>query len=84
MSEKVNEGNGLYDNIGLIDTLIVDCNDLTKALISGQYVRYCSKIVEMVQKLANLKNGVKADTESLQTEVERLKTLLDDINNGKE
>ena len=82
--ENINNGSGLFDNLGLIDTLIVDCNDLTRSIMSGHYVQYCSKIVEMVQKLANLKNGVKADTESLQKEVESLKKLLDDINNGKE
>ena len=82
--DNINNGSGIFDNLGLIDTLIVDCNDLTKAIMSGHYVQYCSKIVEMVQKLANLKTGVKADTESLQKEIESLKKLLDDINNGKE
>ena len=61
---KVNDGKGLYDNIGLIDSLIVDCNDLPKSLINGQFVQFCSRIVQMVQKLSNLRDGVKNDIES--------------------
>ena len=58
---NVNDGKGLYDNLGLIDLLVVDCNELPKLLMQGQYVGFCVKIVEMVQKLSNLKRGVKND-----------------------
>ena len=68
----VNDGGGLMDNIGLIDSLLIDCNDLPKALISGEYVRFCGKIVEMVQKLALLKQGVKNDTESMKNQIKEL------------
>ena len=70
---NVNDGGGLLDNVGLIDTLIVDCNALLQLLIGGRYVAFCAKVVEMVQKLSNLKNGVHNDTESLRKEVEALK-----------
>ena len=80
---KVNDGGGLYDNLGLIDTLTVDCNELLKALASGQYVHFAVVIVDMVQKLANLRNGVKADTEALKKQLEEYKRLIDDINSGK-
>ena len=76
----VNDGGGLYDSVGLIDTLIVDCNDLPKALFDGQNVRFCGLVVQMVQKLAQLKEGVKTDLESrnrlireLQEENEKLR-----------
>ena len=75
----VNDGNGLMDNIGLIDSLIEDCNDLPQDLVSGHYVRFCSRIVQMVQKLANLKQGVKNDTESLQKQVADLRRLLNEM-----
>ena len=78
---KVNDGKGLLDNIGLIDTLIVDCNTLVKQLISGNNVAFCAKIVEMVQKLNSLKKGVTSDTEALQKEIEDLRRFIDDINN---
>ena len=76
----VNDGGGLYDSVGLIDTMIVDCNDLPKALFDGQNVRFCGLVVQMVQKLAQLKEGVKTDLESrnrlileLQEENEKLR-----------
>ena len=72
----VNDGGGLMDNIGLINSLIVDCNNSTKALVSGNYVLYSSINVQMVQKLNNLKEGVKNDTEGLLKQIEDLKNLL--------
>ena len=74
MGEKitVNDGKGLLDNLGMIDSLIVDCNKLPQLLFSGQNVAFCAKIVEMVQKLANLRKGVENDTKSLTDEIQRL------------
>lgn len=72
----VNDGGGLMDNIGLINSLIVDCNNSTKALVSGNYVLYSSINVQMVQKLTELKKGVKNDTEGLMKQIEDLKNLL--------
>ena len=78
----VNDGGGFLDNIGLIDSLIVDCNNSTKALVSGNYVLYSSINVQMVQKLNNLKQGVRNDTEGLQKQIKDLKALLEE--EGKE
>lgn len=55
---------GFMDNIRLIDTLITDCNDAVKSCVGGQYIAFCNTMVRMVQKLANLKVGVKNDLES--------------------
>lgn len=73
----VNDGGGLLDNIGLIESLIVDCNDLPKALVSGQYVLFCNRIVQMVQKLANLKQGVSNDLQSKDKIIAELRDLLE-------
>ena len=72
----VNDGGGLMDNIGLIDSLIVDCNNATKALVCGNYIQHASIMVNMVKKLSNLKAGVKNDTEGLMKQIEDLKNLL--------
>lgn len=77
---NVNDGKGLYDNVGLIETLIVDCERVMKALVSGEYMRFSALMVGMVQKLNNLRDGVKSDIESLQKQVKELQRLLDDIN----
>lgn len=73
---KVNDGNGLFDSDGLIDSLIVSCNDLPSAIFNGHNVRFCSLIVEMVQKLSLLKQGIKNDRESLQKQVNELTEIL--------
>ena len=78
----VNDGGGFLDNIGLIDSLIVDCNNSTKALVSGNYVLYSSINVQMVQKLNNLKQGVKNDIDGLLKQIKDLKALLEE--EGKE
>ena len=70
---KVNDGGGLYDNIGLIDTLIVDMNSLVRRVVSGEYVGFCTTVVSMVQRLANLKVGIQNDMNSLKEQIEELK-----------
>lgn len=75
MEDKINlnDGNGLYDNVGLIDTLIVDCNELQKSLIIGQYIQFCNRLVQMVQKLSNLRDGVQNDIETMRGKIEEYK-----------
>lgn len=73
----VNDGGGLYDNQGLCDTLIVDCNTVVKSACSGQYIQFCNTIISMVQKLTNLKNGIKADLESKDRIIEEYKRMND-------
>ena len=75
---KVNDSGGLFDSNGLIDTLIVDCNELLKLLIAGRYVGFCAKLVEMIQKLSNLQQGVQQDTKSKQ---ERIDSLTAEVEN---
>ena len=70
---NINDGHGLMDNLGLIDSLIEDCNELPKDLIDGHNIRFCSRLVQMVQKLANLKNGVKTDIDSLRAQIDELR-----------
>lgn len=75
MSEKTNSG--IMDNAGLIDTLIMDCNNLPKALFGGNYVLFCQTLVYMVQKLANLREGINAD---MKNRDETIAALRADIN----
>lgn len=46
----------------LIDTIIVDCNEAVKAAMTGEYVHFCGLIVDMVQKLSVLKDGITEET----------------------
>lgn len=68
----VNDGGGLYDSAGMIESLIIDCNSIVKSIFSGEYIGFCAKAVEMVQKLAVLKQGVNSNIESLQKQIDEL------------
>lgn len=75
----VNDGGGLYDNEGLCDSLILDCNNAVKVLFSGNYVSFCNVIVQMVQKLSNLKKGIKNDMAGKDETIEELKRMNDSL-----
>jgi hypothetical protein len=69
----VNDDKGLYDNEGLCDTLLVDLNRLPKILMDGQYIQFCAVIQSMAQRITNLKDGIRKDTDSLKNNIEELK-----------
>lgn len=79
MEEKitVNDGKGLLDNIGLINSLIEDCDSLILYLLTGQRILFCSQIVQMVQKLGRLREGVKNDLEDRDRQIKELHEILD-------
>lgn len=68
----VNDGKGLYDSGGMIDTLIVDCDALVRDLAGGRYVAFCARIVDMVQKLSRLKDGIGEDRKILEERIREL------------
>ena len=74
----VNDGKGFFDSQGLLDTLIIDCNELPKVLMTGSYVGFCAKIVDMVQKLSCLKDGIKKDMDSLREQVDELSAISEE------
>lgn len=78
----VNDGKGLYDNQGLCDALIVDCNNAVKSICTGQYVQFCNIIVQMVQKLSNLKKGIENDMKDREETIETLKAELRNAGGG--
>ena len=76
---KVNDGNGLYDSSGLIDSIIVDVNESLKELLSGQYIRFCSIVTQISQKLIELQSGLKADLESKDRTIKELTDICDEL-----
>jgi hypothetical protein len=79
----VNDGKGLYDNAGLCDTLLYDLNRIPKILMDGQYIQFCAVIQSMAQRLANLKDGIKADMEGKDQTIEQLKQMNDALINER-
>lgn len=75
----VNDGKGLYNNQGLCDTLKSDLNNLLKNMASGQYLQMSGLVVQMCQKLDNLKEGIAADLASKDRIIEELTKLNDEL-----
>ena len=67
---------GTYTSSELIDTIIVDMNNMIKEALSGQYVQICYIVTGMTQKLMNLKKGIEADLASKDKVIEQLKDQL--------
>jgi predicted DNA-binding protein YlxM (UPF0122 family) len=70
---------GLYTNEELVDSLILDLNNLPKELINGQFIQFCTLIEQMGQKLALLRKGIPTDIESKNKIIEELKQQLRDM-----
>ena len=75
----VNDGKGLMDNEGLCDSLLLDLNNLPKALANGQYIQFCSLVSSMGQKLVNLKKGISEDIQSMRENIEEIKRVNNDL-----
>ena len=66
----VNDGHGLMDTDGFIDSMIHQCNDAVRMLVSGQYLAFCNNMYSLAQKLVALKTGTKKELDSLRQQLE--------------
>ena len=66
----------IMTNAELIDSLILDLNNLPKEMISGQYIQFCAIVYQMAQKLINLRNTVDNDLKNRNETIETLKAEL--------
>lgn len=71
----VNDGKGLYNNIGLCDTLKEDLNNLIKQAVAGQFLQCSAIVFTMTQKINNLKKGIADDLKSKDEIIEELKQI---------
>ena len=72
----IKTGDGLYTNEELIDTIILDINNIGKQIASANYLGVCNTVVHIVQKLTNLKNGIVNDMKHKNEVIEDLKAQL--------
>ena len=68
--------NGIYTNVELIDSIILDLNNLPKEVCNGQFIRACTLVSQMGQKLAALRKGVPEDIANKDKTIETLKEQL--------
>lgn len=71
--------NGTYTTAELIDSLVLDLNNMVKNFMSGQCIAACGIVNAMGQKLVNLKTGVEADLKSKNDEIEALKECIREL-----
>ena len=76
---SVNDGKGLFDNVGMCDVLATDINSLIRILFSGNMIQFCQKVSEIATKLSNLKQGIKSDLASKDRVIEELKRINDEL-----
>lgn len=76
--------NGLYANTELVETIIVDLNNVVKEQLSGQYVQACFLISQIAKKLVNLRKGIEADINNKNEIIEQLKEQLRNAGVGVE
>ena len=71
----VNDGKGIYDNDGILETVILDCNNAVKSLAAGNYISFCNVMVQIVQKVSNVRKAIKAEDEYKERRIEELKAI---------
>ena len=81
---NINDGGGLYDSAGFTDTMILDCNNTVKQLVSGNYIAFCNGMRGIVEKLAVLKNGITKEKEDMQKQISELQERLEMERRGKD
>ena len=81
---NINDGGGLYDSAGFTDTIILDCNNTVKQLVSGNYIAFCNGMRGIVEKLAVLKNGITKEKEDMQKQISELQERLEMERRGKD
>lgn len=67
---------GLYTNSELVDTIIVDLNNIIKETVNGQYIQACTIITQTAQKLINLRTAIDNDLKSKDKTIDDLKAAL--------
>ena len=65
--------NGLYSNSELLESLVIDLNNVIKEQMNGQYIKACGIIVQMSQKLINLRKTIDSDLNNRNHTIELLK-----------
>ena len=81
---NINDGGGIFDSAGFVDTIIMDCNGAVKQLVSGNYIAFCNGMRGIVEKLAVLKNGITKEKEDMQKQISELQERLEMERRGKD
>lgn len=67
----------------VIDSLILDCNNIVRTIMAGNYVSWCSQTVDLVRNLEMLKTQVNEELEKKNKKIEELKSQLNNLGSTK-
>lgn len=67
---------GVYTNVELIETILVDLNNMIKELFNGQYINVCGDMNQIAKKLLILRENVDNDLKNREQIIEQLKEQL--------
>ena len=77
----INDGKGLFDNVGMCDVIATGLNNAVRSLLSGNSIQFCQKVSEISVQLANLKQGIRDDLASKDQMIEELKRINNELAN---
>jgi hypothetical protein len=69
-------GKGLMTNTELVESIILDLNNIPKELIDGQFIGFCTLVSQIGNKLVALRQGIKQDMDNKNETIEQLKNQL--------
>ena len=72
----ITEKSGLMQYDEMIDSLVVDCQEAVGHIVKREYIAWCKRMYEIVQKLMLLKQGVKNDLDGRDAAIASLKDEL--------
>ena len=68
--------NGIYTNSEIIDSLVLDLNNVLKEQQNGQFIQACCIVTQMTQKLMNLRKTIDDDLKNREQTIETLKEQI--------
>lgn len=64
----------------IIDSIIVDCNNSIRTIMTGNYIGWCSDMVLLTRNLELLKTKIQEETENKNKKIEELKSQINSLN----
>lgn len=66
----------------LFDSLLLDCNNAVKVILSGNYLAWCGEMHRIAQALITLKAETEKQIKDRDEQIASLKRFIKDLNNG--
>ena len=68
----------------LFDSLLLDCNNAVKVILSGNYLAWCGDMHQIAQSVIALKAEAQKQIKERDEEIASLKRFIKDMNGGAE